>query len=319
LKSQFGLSPDYIKEISNHAITSNIYNWLMHNDENHPLIIDKFNESTDVPIILKKMNFDCAVLIPLIIYTQHENTVIGCLCLGRNEKIAYSQDEVVRLTTISNQIATLIDDNRRRQFAIALSERQRLLRDLHDSVSQKLYGLVALTEAAQAGMEAGSVIAPLQVLTRIGENARQAVKEMRLFLYEMQPVDLKEGLVSSLHHRLAAVEGRADIKARLLADEDIQLSKDNEVALYYIAQEALNNILRHAHAKTVSITLKQTRQNVILKIVDDGCGFDIKKIDQGGFGLPNMKERALQANGNCKITSAPGAGTKITITIGRKS
>ena len=265
------------------------------------------------------MGFDCAVIIPLVIYTQHENTVIGCLCLGRSENIPYTQDEVIRLTTISNQIASLIDSNRRRQFAIALTERQRLLRDLHDSVSQKLYGLVALTEAAQAGIEAGSEIEPLQVLTRIGENARQAVKEMRLFLYEMQPVDLKDGLVSTLHHRLAAVEGRADIKARLIADDDIQLTKEKEIALYYIAQEALNNILRHAHAKTVSITLKQTRLNVILKIIDDGRGFDVKKIDHGGLGLPNMKERAEEVNGRIKIISAPKTGTKITITVDRKS
>lgn len=319
LKSQFGFPPDHIKEISKDSVAATIYDWLTHNEENHPLTINNFHESTDVPVSLKKLGFDCVVLIPLIIYTQQENTAIGCLCLGRNESIAYSQDEIIRLTTIANQIATLIDNNRRRQFAIALSERQRLLRDLHDSVSQKLYGLVALTEAAQAGMEAGSEIAPLQVLTRIGENARQAVKEMRLFLYEMQPVDLKDGLVSSLHHRLAAVEGRADIKARLLADENIQLTKDKEIALYYIAQEALNNILRHAHAKTVSITLKQTRLNVILKIIDDGRGFEIKKIDHGGLGLPNMKERALQVKGKFKIVSAPGAGTQITITVGRKS
>jgi PAS domain S-box-containing protein len=318
LSSQFGLSLDHINKINQSTISSALYTWLMHNKENHPLIMDKSTESMDVTISLNKLGFDCAVLIPLIISTEHENTVIGCLCVGRNENIAYSQDEVIRLTTISNLIATLIDNNRRRQFAIALSERQRLLRDLHDSVSQKLYGLVALTEAAQAGMEAGSEIAPLQVLSRIGENARQAVKEMRLFLYEMQPVDLKDGLVSSLHHRLAAVEGRADIKARLLAGENIQLTKDKEIALYYIAQEALNNILRHAHAKTVSITLKQTRRNVILTIIDDGRGFDIKKIDQGGLGLPNMKERALQVNGKYKITSIPGVGTKITATVGRK-
>jgi two-component system, NarL family, sensor kinase len=212
----------------------------------------------------------------------------------------------------------LIDSNRRRQFTIALTERQRILRDLHDSVSQKLYGLVALTEAAQAGIEAGSEIPPLQILTRIGENARQAVKEMRLFLYEMQPVDLKEGLVSSLHHRLAAVEGRADIKARLLTDENIELSKDSEIALYYIAQEALNNILRHAHAKSVSVNLKQTRQNVILEIIDDGNGFNIKKIDNSGMGLRNMKERTQQINGKIKIVSAVGKGTKITVTVSRK-
>jgi signal transduction histidine kinase len=240
------------------------------------------------------------------------------MCLGRKEGPVYSQAETIRLTTISDQIANLIDSDRRRQLAIALSERQRLLRDLHDSVSQKLYGLVALTEAAQAAMEAGSKVTPSQVLARIGENARQAVKEMRLFLYEIQPIDLEEGLVSVLHHRLAAVEGRADVRARLLADEDISLAKDKEIALYFIAQEALNNILRHAHAKSVTVTLKQTRQNVILEVVDDGRGFDPKKVDPGGLGLRNIKERASQINGKLQIVSKPGGGTKIKVTVSRE-
>jgi len=318
LKSQFGFSPEHVNMIDNRIIKSGIYNWLNGNEENRPLILDHQHTPTKTPFNPIHIGYRYVALIPLVIYTQHENRVLGCLLLGRNENAPYTQDEVLRLTTIANQIATLIDSNRRRQFAIALSERQRLLRDLHDSVSQKLYGLVALTEAAQAGIEAGSIIAPLEVLSRIGENARQAVKEMRLFLYEMQPVDLKDGLVSSLQHRLAAVEGRADIKARMVSDEDIQLEKDNEIALYYIAMEALNNILRHAQAKNVSVKLKQTRQNVNLEVQDDGHGFDIKKLDNSGLGLRNMKERAMQANGNFKIVSRPKMGTKIIVSVARK-
>ncbi len=318
LQSHFGLPAEHLKAINSEATESKINQWLLTNEENRPLVIENFKESEDVPLNLRNMGFTNVVLVPLIVYTQHENTLLGCFCLARSENIVYTQDEVIRLTTIANQISTLIDSNRRRQFAIALSERQRLLRDLHDSVSQKLYGLVALTEAAQAGIEAGSQIAPLQVLTRIGENARQAVKEMRLFLYEMQPIDLKDGLVSSLHHRLSAVEGRADIKAGLIADEDIQVTKDAEIALYYIAQEALNNILRHAHARNVSVVLKQTRQNVMLEILDDGVGFDMKKIDNAGLGLKNMKERALQVNGKFKIISKVNKGTKILVTVSRK-
>jgi PAS domain S-box-containing protein len=318
LKSNFGFSPEYINTINSKAIATNIYNWLIKNEENRPLILNHQHKSDDIPFNPIHIGFNYVALIPLIIYTQHENSVLGCLCLGRNEETAYTQDEVIRLTTIANQLATLIDSNRKKQFAIALSERQRLLRDLHDSVSQKLYGLVALTEAAQAGIEAGSKIAPVEVLARIGENARQAVKEMRLFLYEMQPIDLKDGLVSSLQHRLAAVEGRADIKARMISDEHIQLEKDKEIELYYIAQEALNNILRHAHAKNVSVNLKQTRQNVILEIKDDGQGFDIKKLDNAGLGISNMKERAIQANGKYKISSKIGAGTKIVVSVARK-
>lgn len=319
LKSHFGFSPEYIKTIDGKTISKNIYDWLVTNEENRPLILDQENKPVNVPFRPNDIGFNYVILIPLIIYTQHENSILGCLCLGRKEDTAYNQDEVIRLTTIANQVATLIDSDRRRQFAIALGERQRLLRDLHDSVSQKLYGLVALTEAAQAAIEAGSNIAPVEVLTRIGENARQAVKEMRLFLYQMQPLDLKDGLVSSLQHRLAAVEGRADIKARMISDENIELEKDHEIALYYIAQEALNNILRHAHAKTVSLNLKQTRQNVTLEIKDDGRGFDMKKVDKSGLGLRNMKERAEQAKGKFKITSKVGVGTKIMVTVVRKS
>jgi signal transduction histidine kinase len=144
---------------------------------------------------------------------------------------------------------------------------------------------------------------------------------MRLFLFQMQPIDLeKDGLISLLHHRLAAVEGRADIKARLradLGDDEIALSKETEVILYYIAQEALNNILRHAAAKSISVTLKQGRRNVILEILDDGCGFDPKKVERGGLGLTNMRERTAQIHGKIQILSKPEQGTKVAITVPR--
>jgi signal transduction histidine kinase len=236
------------------------------------------------------------------------------MLLGRKEKPSYSQDEIIRLTTLCDHIASLIDNDRRRKLSITLSERQRLMRDLHDSVSQKLYGLVTTTEGAQASMEAGNTIDPGEILNKIGENARQAVREMRLFLYQMQPIDLeKDSLITVLHHRLAAVEGRAEIKARLLADEDIALSKEKEIELYFIAMEALNNILRHAKAKTVMVRLKQGRKNVILEVVDDGKGFDQTNLDRAGLGLANMKERTRKINGKIMILSEPNRGTRILV------
>jgi signal transduction histidine kinase len=319
LKSHFGIPSENAAAISSRKLAANIYAWLAQNEENRPLLLAGKSAHENFPFRAGDIGFQYAALIPLAVFNQNENSVIGCLLMGRDEGGIYTQDEVIRLTTIANQIAMLIDSDRRRQSAIALSERQRLLRDLHDSVSQKLYGLVALTEAAQAAIEVGNSIEPLSVLTRIGENARQAVKEMRLFLYQMQPVDLKDGLAASLQHRLAAVEGRADIKARMTSDEDIELNRDDEIALYYIAQEALNNILRHAHAKNIAVNLKTTSQNVVLEITDDGRGFDAKKLDNSGLGLRNMKERSIQANGKFKITSRVGKGTKIIVSIPRKA
>ena len=314
LASHFGFPADAINDLSLIPHDSPLFDWAYKNRQ--PVQIEEASNDIRVPMAIRDIALACLVIIPLITQAGDESKLIGFIGLGRKEKPVFSQDEIVRLTTISDQIATLIDSDRRRKLAIALSERQRLMRDLHDSVSQKLYGLVTTTEAAQAALEAGETVVPSEVLAKIGESARQAVKEMRLFLYQMQPIDVdKDGLISVLHHRLAAVEGRADIKARLLADDEITISKDKEIALYYIAQEALNNILRHAKAKSISVTLKQGRKNVILEIKDDGCGFDLKKVDRGGLGLRNIRERTSQIDGILKIKSKPDQGTTITITV----
>jgi PAS domain S-box-containing protein len=314
LASHFGFPPEAINDLTSILPTAPLFDWVYKNRQ--PLQIEEAQDDVRLPAVIREMKLACLAIIPLTTQAGDESKLIGFISMGRKEKPVYSQDEIARLITISDQIATLIDSDRRRKLAIALSERQRLMRDLHDSVSQKLYGLVTITEASQAALEAGETLNPSEVLARIGESARQAVKEMRLFLYQMQPIDVdKDGLISVLHHRLAAVEGRADIKARLLADEEINLSKDKEIALYYIAQEALNNVLRHARAKSISVTLKQGRKNVILEIRDDGCGFDPKKVDRAGLGMRNMKERTSQIDGTLRISSKPDQGTTIVITV----
>ena len=316
LASHFGIPNTSTNDLQNISSSSSLFSPAL--TDRLAVIVENASQDPRVPPELQQIGMACFLVIPLITQVGGEGRVLGCMFLGRKDKPVYGSDEFARITAVCDHIANLIDNDRRRKLAIALSERQRILRDLHDSVSQKLYGLVTLTEVAQAALETGNFIDPAQVLSRIGENARQAVKEMRLFLYQIQPVDLeKEGLISALHHRLAAVEGRADIKARLLADENIELSKEKEISLFFIAQEALNNILRHARAKTVTVKLKQGRKNVTLEIVDDGCGFDPKKMDRAGLGLENMKERTMKVNGKLKITSAPGAGTKIVVSVQR--
>jgi len=290
-----------------------------------PLFVNIFEEERalslqpDDPLIKASfyenlLEYQTLLAIPMIVKSEGKRKYIGCLFLGRHLPMPYSATEVVRIETVVPQIAVMIDSFRKRSRAIVSIERQRLLRDLHDSVSQKLYGLVAITEAVQAAKEAGSSVNLSDYIKRISENARQAVKEMRLFLYQLQPIDLeKDGLVSVLHYRLAAVEGRADIKARLLADKDLQIPMDKQIALYFIAQEALNNILRHANATEVNVVLKQSRKYIRLEVVDNGKGFDLKKVEKGGLGLKNMKERALLEEGTFKIKSQPGHGTSIFV------
>lgn len=315
LASYLGLPASAAENLSFVPTSSPLFDWVFKNRQ--PFLVDDATDDGRVPAAIRKASISCFLMVPLTIQEGGENRMLGCMCLARKEKPPFNQDEIVRLNAIAEHMSNLIDSDRRRRRDITTKERQKLMRDLHDSVSQKLYGVVTTTEAAQASLEAGRSVDPAQEFARIGENARQAVREMRLFLYQMQQVDIeKEGLISVLHHRISAVEGRSDIKARLLiGDQGISLSKDKELMLYYIAQEAMNNVLRHAHAKSVLVTLKQGRRNVTMEIQDDGCGFDLKKVDRSGLGLQNMRERTAQINGTLKVTSRPNQGTKIVVTV----
>jgi PAS domain S-box-containing protein len=242
--------------------------------------------------------------------------VLGVICLVKKEETpAFGNGTMTRLAIVAEELASFIRNDRKRKQALAQEERRSLGRDLHDSISQKLYAVVQQTEAAQARLETGSTIQAVD-LALIGESARQTLKEMRLFIFQMKPVDLEhKGLVAALNERLNAVEGRANMNARVLSDENIYLSLEKETVMYNIAVEALNNIMKHAEAKSVTILLKRRKSAVILEVVDDGCGFDTKVLGNGGMGLRGMQERLSTVDGKLTIRSAPGKGTKVIATV----
>jgi signal transduction histidine kinase len=188
-------------------------------------------------------------------------------------------------------------------------------------VTQSLYGMVVLTEAGQVQLETVTLPqASRKMLDRwlhtVGETARQSIKEMRLFIHELQPPALREeGLVGALHQRLAAVEGRANVEARLLADATLRLPLATERALYQIAQEALNNALRHARASTVTVYWGREEDGALLEVRDDGCGFDPQAIPDPGMGLSNMRHRAEAIHARLKIVSVPGGGTRVRVLV----
>lgn len=310
LAAHYGFPAESVESISSEFKESDSVAWVLEHRE--LLLIPDIRTDPRVPKSLLSAGEASLLIIPMLT----EGQLLGVLALVRNKGFAYRRDEIARLTALAEEIATFIHSDRQRQMELIFTDRQRLVRDLHDSVTQNMYGLLAFTEAAQAGLESGSTDKLASALARIAENARQALKEMRLFFFEMQPVNLeREGLVAVLNQRIAAVEGRANIKARLLADKNIVIPLDKEVELYFIAQEAMNNVLRHAQAKSVTVRLKQKKENIVLEIVDDGCGFDPKKVDKGGMGLRNMRERVSQVGGKMKIVSTPEKGTRITVLV----
>ncbi len=298
------------------SVSTNIgmVQWVIEHSE--PLLIEDVENDPRVPPGMQRLSPLSLILLPMMV----EGKLLGIICLARSAGATFSVDELAKLSSVAEEVATFIQSNRQRQLSIALAERQRLVRDLHDSVTQKLHGLVLLAEATQAGIQAGVADMPAKFIVQIAENARQALKEMRLFLFQMQPVDFeREGLVSVLRQRLSAVEGRADINARLTVDDNIVLPMETELALYFITQEALNNVLKHARAKKVDITMKNEKSEFVLTIEDNGCGFNLDEIDKGGIGLRSMKERAQQIDGKLTIVSAPDQGTKITIRVNQRA
>jgi len=175
-------------------------------------------------------------------------------------------------------------------------------------------------EAARRLARAGDLERTEEYLGRLGETAQQALKEMRLLVYELRPSRLEEeGLVGALRERLSTVEQRAGVEAHLLAEgmEEIELPRAVEEGLYRIAQEALNNALKHAKASSVTVRIHRKEPDVVeLEVADDGRGFDPEAVgDKGGMGLASMRERAERLGGTFQIISAPGEGTKVKVRV----
>lgn len=195
------------------------------------------------------------------------------------------------------------------------AERSRLARDLHDSVTQSLYSLTLLSEAGLRLTRAGETERAQGHLNRLRDIGIQALREMRLMVYQLRPLALEqEGLVAALQQRLDAVERRAGVDARLVVEGECQLTPEMEAELYHIVQEALNNVLKHAHASVVRVNICFQEGNVLFEVTDDGQGFDPQAVsDAGGMGLVGMRERAEKMGCVLTISSAPGAGTKVRL------
>jgi signal transduction histidine kinase len=193
-------------------------------------------------------------------------------------------------------------------------ERNRLARELHDSVAQTLYGLTLQAEAAARELNAGRADKASEQLREIRDSAQQSLQETRLLIFELRPPILEqEGLASALRARLESVESRSGLKAQIQLQEVGQLPAKVEAGLYGVSNEALNNVLKHARATEVKVSLKKESGKVILEIQDNGVGFDINAA-AGGMGLSGMKERAEQFGGEMQIKSGP-SGTTIRVEV----
>lgn len=196
-------------------------------------------------------------------------------------------------------------------------ERQRLSRELHDSVSQALYGIALGAKTARALLESDprQVVEPLEFTIA---QAERGLAEMRALIFELRPEALeREGLVQTLQKHADAVKVRHHLRVETELDEEPEVPMPIKEALYRIAQEALHNTVKHAGARTIRVSLSSSRDEVILGIDDDGKGFDTSEAFPGHIGLQSMRERATQFGGTIQIQSASGMGTRIIARLPR--
>lgn len=246
---------------------------------------------------------------------------VGVLSVFGQSDRGPTAEEMALLTTIADQLGTAIESGRLRRSAEearVMQERQRLARDLHDAVTQSLYSLTLFAEAASDMCQEGEIDRAHHYLERIAKMAHGALREMRTLIFQLRPSRLAtEGLVGALEHRLEAVESRAGMEARLIADRgDPGLPPEVEEALYRVSQEALNNVLKHAGATEVVVALNVGDGQAELSVRDNGQGLGSKSTwESGGMGLSNIRQRVEELGGEVTFTSAQGKGTEVRASV----
>jgi signal transduction histidine kinase len=202
------------------------------------------------------------------------------------------------------------------QELAALQERQRLARELHDSVSQALYGISLGAHTLREALESNDPEQSLESLEYVITLAEAGLAEMHALIFELRPESLEsEGLVAALQKQVAVLRARYELTVEADLGDEGDLSLEWKEALYRIAQEAMHNIVKHAHASTVLLRLANEERELILEIKDDGKGFDPTRAFPGHLGLFSMQERAERLGGTLTIESTPGQGTCIQVRV----
>jgi PAS domain S-box-containing protein len=255
----------------------------------------------------------CALLaVPLLLKDES----YGTIALYYHEVRELNSEEVDLVVAFADQAALAIENARfseQVQQAAALEERQRLARELHDAVTQTLFSASVIADVLprlwERRPEEGT-----RRLEELRQLTRGALAEMRTLLLELRPAALLEARLADVLRQLAeAFTGRARLPIDVQAEGDTTLPPDVQVGFYRIAQEALNNIVKHAAASQVVIELQTTPQRVRLCVYDNGRGFDPTQIPAGHLGLGIMRERAAAIGSHLDVESTPGAGTRITV------
>jgi len=253
------------------------------------------------------------MFVPLVI----GGTAVGLLWVASDQPgRLFTANEMRLAETIAVDLAAAIEStrlSRQAQAAAAAEERSRLARDLHDAATQTIYAATLIAEALPE-LWARNPAEGQRNLVKLRQLVRGALAEMRTLLFELRPWTLETvGLSRLLEYLGNALTGRTRVPVEWDIRGEHELSADTSVALYRIAQEAFNNIAKHARPTRVRVTLRREAEQGILSIEDDGHGFDPASVGGDKMGLQIMRERAQAIGAKLTIESAPGRGAKVTV------
>ena len=294
------------------ALTPGFQRWLQ--QPNDPLVTNTLSQLGLLPPAFQLP--ECQTYLGAQIRVGHHTE--GLLSCYRFTGRGFGLDGIALVTALAEQLGLVLETHRLRQHTeemAVLQERQRLARDLHDSVTQSLYSLSLFSRAGHEAAVDGDIARLTHSLTELERTTLHALREMRLLLYELRPADLaQEGLIRAVELRLDTVERRLGLKLKVQMDQLPEMPPDYEVDLYYIIVEAMNNVTKHAAASCLTLSLTQADRQLHLQIADDGQGFDSSSAT-GGLGLRNIRERVARLNGQISLFSEPGRGTRLEATI----
>jgi signal transduction histidine kinase/ligand-binding sensor domain-containing protein len=267
----------------------------------------------ELDYLLRTRNLRAMLIAPLRV----RGNTFGTLTVATDEAgRAFSRDELNLAETIASDVAAAIENARLYEQAQELAvsrERQRLARDLHDSVTQTLYSVALSAEALPRIWESHPDQAQ-EALHNLHHLARGALGEMRTLLFELQPaMVLAKGPEELLQQLAYSAMSRTQITVETNVHGERALPDKVRVAIYRITQEALNNVTKHAEADRAIVELELGPEQVVLQIEDDGRGFDPARVPRTGFGLRSMADRAKDIGAEFHLESQPGQGTRIQV------
>ncbi|HHU19036.1 MAG TPA: sensor histidine kinase [Bacilli bacterium] len=269
------------------------------------------NQKSQVRIINEKLNQVLTGKTDTNLLDTEKNQLI-------NQTLELISELQLQLGQITKRMQAVIseqlEDQEEKIEARLTEERNRLARELHDSVSQELFAASMLVSAINE-LAIESVDQIEQPLEQIEQMIQQAQLEMRALLLHLRPIALRnQSLKEGIDQLISELVEKVPLKINWQTEE-ISLNRAVEDNLFRILQESLSNALRHAKANQINVSFIKRDHIAILTVIDDGIGFDPDQALSGSYGLANMQERTTEMGGQFKIVSLPNQGTKITVHV----